>query len=546
MSKFEGMNINFRLAKPTPDHIMVSFVGDAKNSMAITWRTDTGIPNGFVEYQEEGSGKVFRSEAKTHEFTSDVNTSHIHSVKLTDLKPGTKYLYTCGDENHRSAEFSFRTEEENCDSFSFLVISDHQKEDSHTNPNYGQLNAMLKKILKEHREIRFILTIGDNCNCGQHEIQWNAMFEGLEGIIESTPYMMTCGNHDNRGFREYFPEEKDRYYAEPAEFFNTQFCGAYPQNGPEGWQTENYSFDYGNAHFSVYGVNEPALVNEWSMKDLDESEKTWKLGTYHFPIYPSIPEGHNFDAYPMMKPCMERQDILFAGHEHSFARTFPMRNENMYDRPSQGTVHYMLGNSHANPPGSASTQKLWHAAFNPQFEMVSMFGLVHIEKRKLKITGFYDDGRIVDEFTIDKEKDLITPYALAPIYQKPRTAFKGHDLGLATAETVPEQKDGVWYLPFGTLISCIGGSVERKGDSMLVDCYGHWAKYTCGSSIAETDQGEIDMKHPVYRGMENQLYVPVDGACAPFRMRWTYAEHNRLFNLQNESEGKPVPKEIAF
>lgn len=534
--------VNYRLARPTPDHIMCSIAGDPRTDIAITWRTDVSVPDGYLEYREAGSAKVFRCPALTHSFSGDVSVSHIHTARPAGLKPGTKYRYTCGDSRHRSAEFSFVTQEETCDRFTFLLITDQQKDDVHTDPNYGQLNRMLKKIMAEHPEIRFILTAGDNCNCGQHEIQWNAMFEGLEGVIESVPYMMTCGNHDNRGFRQYFPVEVDRYYAEPAEFFNTQFRDAYPQNGPAGWQTENYSFDYGNAHFSVYGVNEPELVNAWSMDDLDGTAKTWKFGVYHFPIYPSIPEGHNFDTYPMMRPCMERQDIMFCGHEHNFARTFPMRNENMYDRPSEGTVHYMLGNSHANPPGSASTQKLWHAAFHPQNEPVSMFALVSVDGAKLQITGFFDDGRIVDVFTIDKDRDVITPYAVAPVYVKPRTAFKGHDLGLAMAKTVPEQRDGVWFLPFGTVISCIGGTVERAGDTLTADCYGHWARFTCGSSIVETDEGERDMGYKVYRGVDEQLYMPIDGACAPFRMTWTYAERNRLLSIQNESEDKPTPK----
>ena len=54
----------------------------------------------------------------------------------------------------------------------------------------------------------------------------------------------------------------NRYYAEPAEFFNTQLEYSYPKNGPEGWQTEIYSFDYGNAHFAVLNSG-----TDWSESD---------------------------------------------------------------------------------------------------------------------------------------------------------------------------------------------------------------------------------------------------------------------------------------
>ena len=95
--------------------------------------------------------------------------------------------------------------------------------------------------------------------------------------------MMTLGNHDNRGFKDY-KNAIGRYYAEPAEFFGKQFKGSYPDNGPKNWKTENYTFDYGNVHFAVIGINGPEEVNEWLIKDLDSTKKQWKIGSYHFPI----------------------------------------------------------------------------------------------------------------------------------------------------------------------------------------------------------------------------------------------------------------------
>ena len=533
---------NYRFATPEPDHIMLSIRGDAKTSMAVTWRTDRSVGSGFVRFWERGSDVVRDVAAQTRVFTSDVNSSHIHTAFLTGLKPGARYEYTCGDQKRRSGVFSFMTEAADGGAFSFLLISDHQKDNDHYNPDYRPFGERLKRILARHPEVRFLLTAGDNTNCGQHEIQWNAMFEGLEGVIESLPYMMCCGNHDNRGFRQYFPTEQERYYAEPAEFFNEQLLLSYPQNGPEGWRPENYSFDYGDAHFTVYGVNEPALVNRWSMADLDRSDRTWKIGVYHFPIYPSIPEGHNFDAYPMMRPCVERQDLMFAGHEHNFARTFPMRHENMYDRPSEGTIHYMLGNSNQNPPGSASMQKVWHAAFQPQQEKVSMFALVQVEKQRLKITGFFDDGRIVDELIVDKARDCIYPPALAPVYDTTRLCFKGHDMGLAAVAAPPRQKDGVWCIPFGTFAAFCGGTVLRTAQSFTVRFFRHEATYTLGSDRVQTDRGEIAMELPAWRGDAAQIYIPVSAACQPFDMDWIYSERNHLINIQNEDEGKPAPE----
>ena len=60
-----------------------------------------------------------------------------------------------------------------------------------------------KRCSKKNPDTRFILTGGDNTDCGQHEVQWNGAFSGLVGISEHIPFMMTLGNHDNRGFKDY-------------------------------------------------------------------------------------------------------------------------------------------------------------------------------------------------------------------------------------------------------------------------------------------------------------------------------------------------------
>ena len=533
---------NYRFATEKPDHIMLSISDDARYTMTVTWRMCKEIESGYVEYYEK-DGEKKTAAAIVKPFKSDVNISNIFFTKIENLKAGTRYYYTCGDDKNRSEEFWFDTQEEDLTKFSFITISDHQKDNDHYDPDYSALNKFLKDTLAKHPEVRFILTAGDNTNCGQHEIQWNAMFEGMKGIVEHVPYMMCCGNHDNRGFEEYFPNEVGRYYAEPAEFFNTQLEYSYPKNGPEGWQTENYSFDYGNAHFVVFGVNEPELCNEWASKDIDSSNKTWKFGSYHFPIYYAGPNLANDDAYPMMRECMEKLDILFSGHEHNFSRSYPIKNEEIYDRPSQGTIHYELGNAHANPPGTKTCDKVWHSSFYPQEEPVSMYALIEIDGDKVTMTANLDDGRTVDECLVDKSKDEIRPYRVAPVFGEGRTRmyYKGVDLGLCASSTPPEFKDGMWYIPVAILLGFIGGEVRREEGKVYGKVYGKEATFTENSDIAFSDKGEIKLDAPVYRGNEGQLYIPVDSLRNVYGMKWAYAKRNNFITIEHVNESHPVP-----
>ncbi len=533
---------NYRFATPRPDHIMVSIYDDPRTSMAVTWRTSEDVKTGYVEYREEG-GETMRAEAVGKIFKSDVNTSVIHFARLSGLKSGARYYYTCGSEKDRSGEFYFETQPDNLDEFSFICISDHQKDDDHYDPDYSALNKFLKGVLEEHPEVKFILTAGDNTNCGQHEIQWNAMYEGMKGIIEYRPYMMCCGNHDNRGFEQYFPVEVNRYYAEPAEFFNVQLELSYPLNGPEGWRPENYSFNYGNAHFNVFGVNEPEIVNDWASKDIDSCGKTWKFGAYHFPMYYSGSNLSNDDGYPMMRECMEKLDVLFSGHEHNFSRTYPIKNEELFDRPSQGTVHYELGNGNYNPPGTKTLDKIWHCAYYPNEELTASYTLIEISGNKAKFTSTLNDGRIVDECVIDKDKDEILPHKVAPVFGPGRTRlyYKGMDPGLGISDILPVCRDGQWYVPAGTLISFIGGDVLREKGKMTLSVYGKTAVYIEGSDIAVTDSGEVPLGGEVIRGNRDQLFVPIDSMCKIFGMKWAYAARNNFLTVESSNESEPTP-----
>ncbi len=531
-----------RGSTPAPDHIMLAFCGDAKSEMAVIWRTSTEVKKGYILYCKDGENEWQRKDAIFDTKETDIDISNYYSVRLSGLEAGTKYRYTVGSENIRSDEYSFETEPENTDKFSFIVITDHQKGDPCHVPDYSMVGDMLKRALERHPECKFIFTAGDNCDNGQNELQWNGMFEGLKGIIESIPYMMTTGNHDNRGFLTYFPEPTGKFYLEHADFFDFQFAPAYPDNGPEGYKGENYSFDYGNSHFLVMGINAPDIVENWAYNDLKSSNKTWNLGGYHFPIYPVMPEGQNNDGYPWLRKPIEegRLDILFEGHEHSFARTFPTKGDELFDKPSEGTVHYIVGNGGGNIYHS-NAQKIWHSCFYPQEIRMGSYTLVEIDGNILTATAYLDDGRIIDIFTIDKNKDLITPHALAPTYDWTKMAFKGQMLELISRELYPEQKDGIWYAPFGVLIQFIGGKVIKEPETLYVEAYGHRATFTLGSKLVKTDLGTVEMSGEPYF-VRGQLFVPVDDSAKMFEMEWYHAKRNNYINWNTASEDKPLCK----
>ncbi|MBR4286691.1 MAG: metallophosphoesterase family protein [Clostridia bacterium] len=531
---------NIRGSSPKPDQIMLSIKGDAAHNMTVRWRTDTSVEGGYALFRAEGTENWSRAEALKHPFNTDMDESIFFFADMTGLLADTKYEYTCGDDENRSEVYTFKTTKENATKFSFLCMSDVQGGGAEPPADYSVLNFTLKKMLSEHPECDFILTAGDNTNCGQTDIQWTGLFEGLKGIMEYIPVMFNMGNHDDMGFSSYFTCE-DKYYSEYAEYFTNQLWGSYEHNGPVDRPIANHSFVYGNAMFCCTGTSGYEEMNDWLIDRAENSNETWKFAVHHFPVNYAGPQIEINDTYPSMRDGMDKFDMVFSGHEHSFARSYPRRGEGLFDKPSEGTIHYNIGSGHRNPPGTRVVPKVWNAKTYCHEEDLSMFSIVDIDGDKCTVTAYVEDGRIVDQCIVDKGRDLILPYDPAPVYNRPRLKFKGYDLGICVAHNLPQNIKGVWYIPIGQLMSFIGADVERTEGKIRVGVYGRTAEFTENSTTVITDDGSYEMEAPCLRLEEGQLYAPMDGFCKHLHMQAYYYEHNNFIDIASDNERISVP-----
>lgn len=530
-----------RGSKCTPDQILLSIKGDAAREMTVRWRTDTTVTDGWALYRKLGSADAWKkADALPNRFETDVDESIFHFADMTGLEPDTRYEYTVGNGAYRSPVYTFKTARADFDKFSFLCLSDIQTGGPEPPADYTEFNGILKKMLSEHPECEFILTAGDNTNCGQTDVQWTGMLEGFRGVAESMPVMFCMGNHDDMGFADYF-SFTGKYYSEHATYFTNQLRYSYNDNGPEGWKVPNYSFDYGSAHFAVTGTSGFEFINEWLIRDAAGSDRKWKFMAHHFPVCYSGPAIECEDTYPALREGMEKFDIFFSGHEHSFARSYPRRNDGLYDRPSEGTIHYNIGSGNRNPPGTRVVPKVWNAKTYCHEEDLSMFSVVDVDGDRCALTAYVEDGRIVDRCVVDKENDVILPYDCAPVYNRPRLKFKGYDLGLCAESTLPQNVGGIWYVPVGQIVNFIGGEVERSPGKIRAEVYKRFAEFTENSDVMLTRDGEVKMTAPCLRLERDQLFVPVEDFCRPLRMHHFVFEHNNFITIESETEEKPVP-----
>lgn len=531
---------SFRGSTVSPDQIMLSLKGDAATQRTVRWRCDAGVEEGFAFFRRAGSGEEWKkSEAMRNVFETDLDTSAFFFADMARLEPETEYEYYVGSEKGFSEVFSFRTSEEDFDKFSFLCLSDIQGGSAEPPADYSEFGGILKKILAEHPECEFILTAGDNTNCGQTDVQWTGLMNGLRGICESIPVMFCMGNHDDMGFADYFTYS-GKYYSEHATYFTNMLLGSYNYNGPEGWKVPNYSFEYGNASFWIMGTSGFEEINDWLVENAPKNNKQWKFGAHHFPVCYSGPEIECEDTCPALLDGMEKLDLVFSGHEHSFARSYPRRKDGLYDKPSEGTIHYNLGSGNRNPPGTRVVPKVWNAKTYEHEEDLSMFSVVDIDGDKCTLTAYVEDGRIVDLCTIDKSADLITPIDCAPCYNKTRLKFKGYDPGIISRCVLPQIIDGIWYICPGMLAGFIGATDVRTPGKIRIEVYGRSIEFTENSDICIANGEELKMEAPCLRLNEGQLFVPAE-SLRPIRMHPIYFKHNNFISIESETEAHPVP-----
>lgn len=277
-------------------------------------------------------------------------------------------------------------------------------------------------------------------------------------LLRSVPFIAAPGNHDTvlRNF-ERFPDALAYYL-----YWDQPLNGPPAQPGvpntshtlvgnvdaqpafleaakPRYPGMANFSFDYGNAHWTVLDSNvymdwqNPAL-REWVAKDLAAAEKaTFRFVAFHHPGFNSA-KTHLTDQWMrLMAPVFEKgkADIVFAGHVHNYQRSFPLTfvakpqadgavkgpkgevdGEWKLDKAfgdgtkakPHGVIYIVTGAGGASlySPEQTAKPESWQEFTQVYQARENSFTLVDIQGKKLKIRQVSASGRELDAFQLDK------------------------------------------------------------------------------------------------------------------------------------------------
>src|SRR5262249_31229676 len=107
------------------------------------------------------------------------------------------------------------------------------------------------------------------------------------------------------------------------------FLSAAGRNFP---RMANFSFDYGNAHWTVLDSCHhtdwtSAQLRDWVQKDLAAAQgATWRFVAVHHPPFNSSKSHFNDPWMRVLADLFEqgKVDIVFGGHVHNYQRTYPL------------------------------------------------------------------------------------------------------------------------------------------------------------------------------------------------------------------------------
>lgn len=341
----------------SPDFVAKPYLQLGKKSsfqaIQLLWHTPVANDVWLAEYKNTDESEWRRSEGQMFSTIAvgTVTPFNVYSTSFTSLKPGItfqyrltkngKIVFTGEGKSLKSAEQSYR-----------IIISG----------DIGAGTSTARRIAYEIYKAKpdMVTIAGDIVYNAGLVSEYKAKFWPVYNkdvadtsgapLMRSIPFVAAVGNHDalTRDL-DRSPEALSYYY-----FWDQPLNGPDPKEGSailpmligsdknkkafyDGAgdkypRMTNFSFDYGNAHWTVidsdpYVEWNDSTIRDWLTKDLAAAANaTWRFVLFHHPGFNSSRAHYEDQQMRLISPILEKGkvDIVFAGHVHNYQRTYPM------------------------------------------------------------------------------------------------------------------------------------------------------------------------------------------------------------------------------
>ena len=293
-----------------------------------------------------------------------------HAVAIADLEPDSTYHYSVkgGGRSWLTGSFSTASVGEDS-SFSFAVVGDSGS---------GSKGQLAVAGLLGRLEPDLILHTGDVVYpAGQERHYDRRFFMPYRHLIKEVPVFPVLGNHDVRK-------------GDGAAFLKN----FHPPLGSPGSTKRYYSFDWGDAHFvaldsELYYDDKGSSTERQKAfleRDLISTRKRLKIAFLHRSPYGSSRHGGDETVCADLGPLFAKHkvDLVFAGHDHIYERTVPIRGVTYVVSGGGGRRLYPAGEGRL----TACSRSAHHAV------------LGRVDGGRLSLEAVEPDGTVFDRFDL--------------------------------------------------------------------------------------------------------------------------------------------------
>lgn len=301
-----------------------------------------------------------------------------HEIRLSDLKPATRYYYAVGPDGRESGAsgreddwFMTAPPPGSGQAVRFLVLGDPGLAiPGQAKVRDAALHWLAQNSRPNQARMDLLLTTGDNAyRSGKNEEFQYQFFEPFKNILRNIPVWPVYGNHDARRWS----------------FFEIFSFPTRAESGGVASGTEHYySFDYGKVHFVILDSQDASRSRKgdmanWLRRDLTANQLPWVISLFHHPPYSKgshnsdssyDSRGRMIDMRENILPILEQAgvDLVLTGHSHMYERSYLVdchygtsdllkpemilsRNKQHYQKRSrgkgvhEGTVYAVVGST---------------------------------------------------------------------------------------------------------------------------------------------------------------------------------------------------------
>ncbi|MEN6387137.1 MAG: metallophosphoesterase family protein, partial [Phycisphaerales bacterium] len=284
-----------------------------KNAITIVWETDRMVNPSINWGLDTSYGNTASGICSKAGRTNYSTIAYVCKVRITGLEPQTTYHFIANNGSTVSADATFKTAPNDDTPFTFGVWSDSQQVVKRLN-NTTEYPACSTAIFTDMAStVDIAVSTGDVVDTSSYNLYAKAFRPYVANILgTSKPFAVAFGNHDET---------------------ITSMIHKFVQNSG----MRNFSFNYGNAHFTcvIHSENVKAelpsdghidsLPLQWIEQDLASPEAqnaTWRFLFVHVPPYCERWFDGSANMQTHLVPLLNQYNVqvCFSGHTHEYQR----------------------------------------------------------------------------------------------------------------------------------------------------------------------------------------------------------------------------------